>query len=620
MSTGPDLDLKRRIKESNDIVQVIGAEFQLRRQGANYVCHCPWHDDQRPSLQVNPVRQSWVCWVCDIRGDVFDYVMRRENMDFREAMEYLADRVGIPMTYNQKKAKPGSPQDKKTLFKATAWVEQQFHYMLTDSDAAAIVRDYLAERGITEQSIQEFNIGFAPASYTWLLDRARNSEFSPEVLEACGLVVRNDRGWYERFRGRVIFPIRDTSNRPIAFGGRVVPSVFPEGKEPPGKYINSPETRLFSKSETLYALNMVRDAVSKSRSLTVVEGYTDVVAAWQVGLRNVVACLGVALNEKHIRVIKRFADQVTLVLDGDEAGQRRANQILDLFVAEDIDMRILTLPENADPFDFVMENGKGAFTELVQSAPDAMTHKIRLETRGVDLANDSHRSNQALERILETLAKSPVAQATSAARTLRQDQILTRLARQFQLDLNQIRRRLMEIRAASQKRFRPAAAAPVEPVPVVDFAKLDRKEVELIELILEDATLIDWAIESVSPGQFAAGPMRDIYDHIIELFHDGQEISYDRLLLDIEKSHLKDLVVKIGQESEAKNQIMGSGENESTDKEKQLELVIRAFHNIALDSESRAKISQLQARQIDEKEEASELEQLLQQAKQRQGL
>ncbi len=620
MSTGPNWDLKRQVKDSIDIVEYFEREgHQLRRQGANYICHCPWHDDQRPSLQVNPVKQTWRCWPCEIGGDIFSYVMKREGMEFREVLIFLAEYANIPVTISQSRAKPGSPQHKTTLYKACAWAEQEFHQFLLESESAEIVRNYLAERGITDESIEEFKLGFSPASFTWLIDRARQTEFSPEVLEACNLVTRNSYGWSDRFRGRVLFPIRDTSHRPIAFGGRIVSGVFPEGQELGGKYVNTSETKLFSKSETLYGLNMVRDAVTKSLSLTVVEGYTDAIAAWQVGLRNVVACLGVALNERHIRVVKRFADQITLVLDGDAAGQKRSNEILDLFVAQDIDLRILTLPEGADPFDVLMQQGGEAFQTLVDDAPDAMLHKIQSETRGIDLVNDTHRANQALERILTTLAKTPVSVAGSAANRLRQDQILNRLARQFQLDLPQIRNRLLEIRASSRQRFTPQKQDGGQ-TPTIDYSKLDRKEWELLEIIIEDSTMVDIAIENIAPGQFSLGPLRDLYEQMVELFHEGEEISFEHLMLQIEDPHLKNLVVFMSEEAEQKRISMESQAIDSVDPATQIASIIQAFHNVVVESGNRATISQLQQKELDEKEEASKLEELFQQMKQRQGL
>lgn len=618
MSSGPNLDLKRQVKDAVDIVKYLEGEHQLRRQGANYVCHCPWHDDQRPSLQINPVKQTWRCWPCEIGGDIFSYVMKREGLEFREALLHLAEYANIPVTQSQPKFQPGSPQDKQTLFKASAWAQQEFHRCLLETDAAALARDYLADRGITDESIEEFKLGFAPASFTWLVDRARKTDFTPEILEACGLVVQNDRGWYERFRGRLIFPILDTSQRVIALGGRVVPGVFPEGQEPPAKYINSPETRLFSKSETLFGLNMVRDKVAKTRSLTVVEGYTDVIAAWQVGLRNVVACLGVALNEKHIRIIKRFADEITLVLDGDAAGQKRSNEILDLFVDQEIGLRIMTLPEGADPFDFLMQNGNEAFASLVAAAPDAMEHKIRSVTAGIDLINDTHGANQALESILATLAKAHG--SGSAAKMLRQDQVLTRVARKFQLDLAQIRRRLIELRSSTRRNYLPASRPPAAPDETVNFARFDAKELELLEIVIDEPTLVDTAIENVVPGQFGPGPLRDLFEHIVKLFQAGEEISFELLMLQIEKPYLKNVVAFLGEEAEQKRLAMQSRWSDITDPATQLYAIIQAFNDVVAESGKRATISKLQQNELDEQEKAATLEELFQKMKQRQGL
>ena len=170
MAFTPDFDLKDRVKRATDIVDLIGAEINLRRQGSIFVGNCPWHDDSRPSFQVNPNRQSWVCYPCDVRGDVFDYVMRREGVDFREALVMLAERANIPVTTFQKKVVKGSPQDKPTLYKAMAWVEEEYHQCLLHGQSAEPVRGYLKDRGITQESIDTFKIGFAPLSWTWLLD------------------------------------------------------------------------------------------------------------------------------------------------------------------------------------------------------------------------------------------------------------------------------------------------------------------------------------------------------------------------------------------------------------------------------------------------------------------
>ena len=618
MSQGPNFDVKDQVKQATDVVDLIGSEMNLRRQGSIYVGHCPWHDDQKPSFQVNPNKQNWVCYPCDVRGDVFDFIMKREGVDFREALGILAERAGIEVRSYQKKVVQGSAEDKATLYRAMAWAEQEYHECLLNSDAAIPIRDYLAEREITQESIERFRIGFAPLSWSWLVDRSSGSSFSPEILQACGLVSANERGgWYERFRGRVLFPIRDTQERTIALGGRVVPSLYTEGDAPPAKYVNSPETRLFSKSKNLYALNLARGHVQKTnvkdRRLVIVEGYTDVVAAWQAGLTNVVAALGVALNEQHIRLIKRFADGITLVLDGDEAGQRTMNTVLDLFVAHDIDLRILSLPDGLDPFDFLMAEGGEAFQALVDKAPDAIAHKILVETRGVDLVNDSHRSNQALENILRTLASIPKTVIEgSTAKSIREDQMLMRLGRQFQLTPEMVRRRLTDLR--SKTRVRTDDRETTSQQDFDDYTKFDKKESELVQLLIQDPSLLDRAVENVSPEQFRIGVLRDLYEMMGEFFHEGRGVGYQQLAVEVEEPRLRKLVDFLYDEAIAKKQIYGGQASDyAMDFESQLESIILRFNEREVESGTQAKISKLHSGGLDEDEEKRALEELFRQ-------
>ena len=616
MSQVPNFDVKDQVKQATDVVDLIGSEMNLRRQGSIYVGHCPWHDDQKPSFQVNPNKQNWVCYPCDVRGDVFDFVMKREGVDFREALEILAERAGIEVRSYQKKVVKGSADDKATLYRAMAWAEQEYHECLLNSDSATPIRDYLVDRGITQESIERFRVGFAPLSWSWLVDRSSGTSFSPEILQACGLVSANDRGgWYERFRGRVLFPIRDTQERTIALGGRVVPSLYPNGDAPPAKYVNSPETRLFSKSKNLYALNLARNYVQKTsvkdKRLVIVEGYTDVVAAWQAGLTNVVAALGVALNEQHIRLIKRFADGITLVLDGDEAGQRTMNTVLDLFVAHDVDLRILSLPDGLDPFDFLMAEGGGAFQALVDKAPDAIAHKILVETRGVDLVNDTHRSNQALENILKTLANIPEDE-NSTAKSIREDQMLLRLGRQFQLAPEMVRRRLTDLR--KKTRIRPDASDSDVKKDLVDYSKFDKKESELVQLLIQDPSLLDRAVENVSPEQFRAGVLRDLYELMGEFFHEGRGVGYQQLTVEVEEPRLRKLVDHLRDEAIAKKEIHEEQNSAyAMDFEDQLQSIILRFNEREVESGTQAKISKLHSGGLDEDEEKRALEELFRQ-------
>ena len=321
---------------------------------------------------MNPDRQSFKCWVCDYGGDVFSFVMRTENLEFREALELLAERAGINFTppapphgeHGGSSARSDPSTEKRTLYRVAAWAEEQFHRCLLESPEAEAGRIYLAERGITQDTINRFKLGFAPNRWDWILERARGTEWTPPLLERVGLLRRKELGggFYDWFRGRVMFSIRDSRSRPVAFGGRVLPQLADERS---AKYINSPETPLFSKSRELYGLDVARENFKAEGGVIVMEGYTDALMAHQHGIDNCVAVLGTALGERHLQLLRRYTDSITLVLDGDAAGQRRTNEILDallaLFEKNQIDLRILILPGGVDPCDFIATHGSDPF-------------------------------------------------------------------------------------------------------------------------------------------------------------------------------------------------------------------------------------------------------------------
>ena len=628
MPIGPDFDAKDRVKQATNLVDLVSSKINLRRRGPNYLGLCPWHDDKKPSFTVNPVRQRYSCYVCDLHGDVFDFTMKMESVDFRGALEILAQAAGIELQQRGPKTQAGNPDHKPTLFEAMKWVVEQYHQCLLHSNEAIPVREYLQDRGITQESIDKFRVGFAPVAWTWLVDRARNTKFNPKILEACGLVLMTNRGtWHERFRGRVLFPIRDTQDRPIAFGGRVVPGIYGSEDEPKGKYYNSTETRLFSKSDNLYGLDIARGALQKSKDkkLTIVEGYTDVIAAHQNGVGNVVAALGTALNERHIRLIKRFADTITLVLDGDDAGQTRTNEVLDLFVTSDVDLRILTLPEGTDPFDLCMSQGGEAFQQLVDGAPDAISHRIRSETEGIDLLNETHAATKALNNILTTLAGIPASEiASSAGKQLRQDQLIGRLSRQFQIDADRIRGRLNEIRNSLRPRNYNIESIPdgvPNNPPHFEFSSFVGKERELLQLLILYPALLDTAVEKVSADQFVEGPLKAIYRIMDDFYHEGQKVDHDSLMLELHDPVLRNVISRLYDDAESKRETESEDSTSfGLDMNQQFDSVLASFEDEVIAKDHRAKVSQLQQKALGKEEELAALEELLNQTKQRHGL
>lgn len=607
---------KDQIRQAVDIVDLVSGSIDLRRQGRGFVGLCPWHNDSRPSMQVNPERQTWKCWVCDIGGDIFNFVMKREGCDFVQALRILADRAGIELEpQRQKNIEPGSPDDKNTLYQAAAWAEKQFHEFLLRNEAAGVAQKYIEERGITPASVEKFRIGFSPDSWTWILDRARNTPYSAAVLEAIGLLGRSQSSGnlYDRFKGRVIFPIRDTQGRTIAFGGRILPQFAGENS---AKYINSPETRLFSKSDQLYALDIARHNITQSRVITVVEGYTDVVMCHQHGVGDVVAVLGTALNERHLPVLRRFADTVYLILDGDEAGQRRTNQILELFVAAQMDLRILTLPEEFDPDEFLQEHGGEAFKELRRGAVDALEHKIRTSTRGIDLARDTHRANAALEEILRTIAQS-MPPGSIDATSLRAHQLLSRVARDFRIDESVARARFDQLRrAGSAKGSSFASASNEQDDAAIDysFSALDPNEAELLELLALHPELAPTALQEIGVDDLLAPAARRLFETYRNLEEAGESLDFNTVLAEVEDSRLKTLLVRIDERATLK-------EAKATfDPPTRLRAVIRNFHKQHEERQRREIEAALELQHFNTEEEVDILKQMIEAKRRQQGI
>ena len=320
-------DAKERVKQAVDIVDLVGSHIQLRRQGRNYVGLCPWHDDTRPSLQVNPERQSFKCWVCDIGGDVFSFVMKMEGVEFREALEMLADRAGISI--EKPRRQPAAAGEAASGCGRTAGGTQMPSAGRPCRQANAVAGDGLGREAVSPlpariaprptppaaicksgasrprassgstSAFRRWNaIGFCEASKA---RRAREaSQRRAKILETIGILARPAEGGslYDRFQGRLLFSIHDAQGRPVGIGGRVLPEL---GTTSPAKYVNSPETPLFTKSKLLYGLDLAREALRKSRTALVMEGYTDVIVAHQYGFQNAVAVLGTALGESHVR-------------------------------------------------------------------------------------------------------------------------------------------------------------------------------------------------------------------------------------------------------------------------------------------------------------------------------
>ena len=339
-------DFREAVRTRTDLVSLIGESVGLKslRGGREFIGLCPFHDDHNPSMHVYPDRQTFRCWVCNTGGDCFTFVMEESKVGFREALEMLAKRANLEMPRNFSRGEAGASQgDKSQIMEALLWAQNLFHAMLfRDHPAAKTALSYLEQqRGLSRETIKQFRLGYHPDDWNWLTNQARG-KFSPEVLEAARLIGKreNGPGYYDNFVNRILFPIWNERGQPVAFGGRVMPGA----DDSHGKYWNSPESVVFHKSRLVYALNIARDAIRKTDHAIVTEGYTDCIALHQAGITNVVGTLGTALTDQHVATLRRFVPKVVLVYDGDDAGQMAAERAVERFLAQDVDLRILTLP------------------------------------------------------------------------------------------------------------------------------------------------------------------------------------------------------------------------------------------------------------------------------------
>ena len=433
-------DRTLQVKQANDIVDVVSGYLALRPAGGTFKGLCPFHDDHRPSFDVDPRRQRYRCWSCGKYGDVISFVQEFEHVGFLEARELLARRAGIVLEES-----PGNPQGqgRALMLDVMRWAAQQFEECYLDSPRAEDARAYIHERGLRPETSLRWGIGYAPGSGRWLVDLAQEQKVPFDVLEKVGLIARRTRGtgWYDRFRDRVQFPIRDVRGRVVAFGGRILPS-SPLASDH-SKYYNSCDTPLFSKSEHLYGLDQARIPAEKAGYLAIVEGYTDVLMAHQLGVPQVVATMGTALNARHVAQIRRFVPRVVLMFDADAGGDTGVDRALEIFASNDMELAIATLPEDLDPCDFLLQEGAEPFRRVLEAATDALEFKLAQAVTKEDTSGIEGR-RRVVDAVLGVIAlASPMPGEAGAVKT---QLMVNRIARRLALKEETVWARLDELR------------------------------------------------------------------------------------------------------------------------------------------------------------------------------
>jgi len=358
------------IKQRLDIVEHISEYVQLRRSGTNYKGPCPFHDEKTPSFMVSPEKQIFHCFGCGAGGDAIGFTMKFDGLTFPEALEVLAKKTGVEL-----KRSAGHARDKSTREALKAIQADALAFFYQHLERAPNAMKYLTERGIKPESIKHFNLGYSPPGWHNLEEHLKRKEHKPEMIRKSGLVAEGQKGPYDIFRARIMFPIFDLQGDVIAFGGRVM-----DGSEP--KYLNSPDTELFRKGDNLYALNLAKEGIRKDGHSIVVEGYMDAIMCHQHGIGSAVAPLGTALTVGHLKKLRRYSEKVVLIFDGDRAGIAAARRSLDLIMAEAISSRVLVLPDGEDPDSILNDKGESHMRELIEGKSLSPVEFVLRHTKG----------------------------------------------------------------------------------------------------------------------------------------------------------------------------------------------------------------------------------------------
>ena len=490
------------IRDRADIVQVVSRQVALRKSGRGFTGLCPFHHEKTPSFHVNPDRQTFHCFGCGVGGNAFTFLMKAEGATFPEVVERLAREYGIELPRRAPTAAEArAKEEREKLLAITTAARAWFIDRLKASERA---RAYLAERGLTAETIERFGLGYADDEWSALSDHLQRAGFAPALAEKAGvLIARRGSGWYDRFRHRIVFPIEDLHGHVIGFGGRALGGGKTGGDD--AKYLNSPETPLYDKGRILFGLRPARDAIRREERVLVVEGYFDAILLVQAGIENVVAPCGTALTADQVRILRRSTRDIVTLFDADEAGRRATERAMMIFIEEGVQGLGVPLPEGMDPDDVVRKEGADRLRARVQEARPLLEDWVIRETRGPFTLADRARRADAVAAVLGRIG-NPIERDLyfrMAAERLAVDERLMREA----AGRDKAARPEPRAEAPAPQKAAVASAAPEAPADAFD-AKIARAEEELLAQILrEPGLLLDPGVEETL-GTFASPSAR----------------------------------------------------------------------------------------------------------------
>ena len=504
-------DLKRQA----DIVRVIQDYVQLKKKGANWMACCPFHKEKTPSFSVSPSKQIFYCFGCHKGGSVFNFVMEIERVAFPEAIKIVADKVAMPLPKMVDDGRfEARRQEADNVIQLNSWAMEWWQQQLESSSEGRIAREYLKERGITEETVKTFRLGYAPDSWDALSIYLRNKGAPQDHIDRSGLVARKEDSnrSYDRFRGRLMFPVLDVQARPIAFGGRTL-----KGED--AKYINSPETAAYVKGRNLFGLNLTRDEIRRQEFAILVEGFLDLIVPYQHGVRNVAASLGTALTADQVKLLSRFARKVVVNYDGDRAGVQAAKKAIEILLAEDLEVKVLVLPDNADPDEYIRKFG---VTEYQRQRAQAQPH-IQFVIESALRDRNLHRPAEKAEAVEEVL---PYIRAVNSRIQKREyfDMAMDALGIDREnVNTSTWRRELWQMVRDNRK------TGPTTVQALTRRSEATAAEQRLLGLLFADANLRHEILPMLREDDYEDLATAPLFKALLELEREGTEIDFDNL-------------------------------------------------------------------------------------------
>lgn len=508
------------IQGKSDIAEIIGSYIPLKRAGRNFKANCPFHKEKTPSFVVSPSKQIFHCFGCGAGGNVFHFLMKFEGIEFPDAVRTLAERSGVELPRFTRGEFEQSAYTTQ-IYKVNEYAASYYHDMLLKTEAGKRAAEYLKKRGVSDETVEEAKLGYAPDAWDGFINYAKGKGFESALLERSGLIIqREEGGHYDRFRNKAIFPIFDIKNRVVAFGARVLDYSLP-------KYINSPETEIYVKSRHLYGLNFSLQAVKEKDSCILVEGYLDFLIPYQSGIKNIAASLGTSLTSSQARLIKRYTKNAVMLYDGDSAGEAASLRGLDLFVEEGVNVKVAVLPKGYDPDLFVRNKGVAEFNSLVDSSADLFEYKL-----GVLSARYDPRTAASKTRICAEMLPT-IARVTNAVLKF---EYIRRLADRLQVREEAL---LSELKKVKQDyTYEPSE----ESVASAAGPSATSAEKIVIGLMLDDAEFIPEVRKRLKAEDFTDETARRIAAEIFKAHASGKVFSAAQLINHLEDAGLSRVI------------------------------------------------------------------------------